>query len=79
MFHRKRVSCQSLAKYTTQIAHDIGLGLYDLIAFIQPDAVVLGGGVLTSFTKFEGLLKAELQHYQTPLTPIPPISEISLA
>lgn len=55
------------------ITHDIALGLYDLIAFIQPDAVVLGGGVLTSFEKFDDLLLKELQHYQTPLTPIPPI------
>jgi predicted NBD/HSP70 family sugar kinase len=55
------------------ISHDIGLGLYDLIAFIQPDAVVLGGGVLTSFDKFHSLLTKELQRYQTPLTPIPPI------
>jgi len=55
------------------ITHDIALGLYDLIAFIQPDAVVLGGGVLTNFEKFDDLLLKELQHYQTPLTPIPPI------
>lgn len=55
------------------ITHDIALGLYDLIAFIQPDAVVLGGGVLTNFDKFDDLLLKELQKYQTPLTPIPPI------
>jgi predicted NBD/HSP70 family sugar kinase len=55
------------------ISHDIALGLYDLIAFIQPDAVVLGGGVLTSFDKFHAMLSKELQAYQTPLTPIPPI------
>jgi predicted NBD/HSP70 family sugar kinase len=55
------------------IMHDVGLGLYDLIAFIQPDAVVLGGGVLGSYKKFEHLLKAELASYETPLTPIPPI------
>jgi predicted NBD/HSP70 family sugar kinase len=55
------------------IVRDIGLGLYDLIAFIQPDVVVLGGGVLTSFEKFDSLLIKELQRYQTPLTPIPPV------
>ena len=55
------------------IVHDIGLGLYDLIAFIQPDAVVLGGGVLTNFDKFDDLLAKELLQYQTPLTPIPPV------
>ena len=55
------------------ITRDIGLGLYDLIAVIQPDAVVLGGGVLTSFDKFDDLLNKELQRYATPLTPIPPV------
>lgn len=55
------------------IAHDIAYGLYDLIAFIQPDAVVLGGGVMEHLDKFDGLLNAELERYETPLTPIPPI------
>jgi len=55
------------------IAHDIGLGLYDLIAFIQPDAVVLGGGVMSHLDTFEDLLLKELHKYETPLTPIPPI------
>lgn len=55
------------------IVRDIALGLYDLIAFIQPDAVILGGGVLSNFDKFDDLLLKELRHYQTPLTPIPPI------
>jgi len=55
------------------IAHDIGIGLYDLIAFIQPDAVVLGGGVMSHLDRFEDLLDKELQKYQTPLTPIPPV------
>lgn len=64
------------SKQTWQIiAHDIAIGLYDLIAFIQPDVVVLGGGVLDHYKKFETPLIKELQHYQTPLTPIPPIRQ----
>lgn len=55
------------------IAHNVALGLYDLIAFIQPDAVVLGGGVMEHLDKFDDLLEKELQHFATPLTPIPPI------
>lgn len=55
------------------IAKDIGIGLYDLIAFIQPDAVVLGGGVMAHLDKFDDLLNHELKRYETPLTPIPPI------
>lgn len=55
------------------IAHDIAIGLFDLITFIQPDAVVLGGGVSAHLGRFEDLLHAELAHFETPLTPIPPI------
>ena len=55
------------------IAHDIGVGLYDLIAFIQPDVVVLGGGVMSHLDRFDNLLLKELRRYETPLTRIPPI------
>lgn len=55
------------------ITKDIALGLFDLIAFTQPDAVVLGGGVMTHFDKFDDLLLAELKRFETPMTPIPPI------
>lgn len=55
------------------IAHDIAIGLYDLIAFIQPDIVVLGGGVMTYFDRFDELLQKELKMYETPIVSIPPI------
>lgn len=55
------------------IANNISLGLFDLITFIQPDAVVLGGGVCAHLDKFDGLLLEDLKHFETPLTPIPPI------
>jgi glucokinase len=55
------------------IAKDIGIGLYGLITFIQPDVVVLGGGVMTHLNKFDDLLLKELRRYETPITPIPPI------
>lgn len=55
------------------ITRDIAIGLYDLTAVIQPDAVVLGGGVLAHFDKFDDLLMKQLKEFATPLTPIPPI------
>lgn len=55
------------------IAHDIALGLIDLIAVIQPEVIVFGGGVDTYFDRFHNHLEAELKKYQTPLTPIPPL------
>lgn len=55
------------------ISRDIAVGLFNLITFIQPDAVILGGGVLSAFDKFDDLLDAELKKFETPITPIPPI------
>jgi predicted NBD/HSP70 family sugar kinase len=55
------------------IARDIAIGLYDLIAFIEPDAVVLGGGVMEHLTKFDDMLMKQLKEFETPITPIPPI------
>ena len=55
------------------IARNIALGLFDLITFIQPDAVVLGGGVCTYFDRFDELLLQALKRFETPMTPIPPI------
>lgn len=55
------------------IAKDIAIGLFDLITFIQPDAVVLGGGVMSHLDKFDDLLLKEIKHFETPMTPIPPI------
>lgn len=69
----KRASEITDPKTWQVIARDIALGLYDLIAFIQPDAVVLGGGVLTYFDRFKAQLNTELKRLEMPLTPIPPI------
>lgn len=69
----KRASEITDSKIWQIIAQDIALGLYDLIAFIQPDAVVLGGGVLTYFDRFKIPLNTALKRLEMPLTPIPPI------
>lgn len=57
------------------IAHDISLGIMDLIAVIQPDVIVLGGGVGAHFDKFKRYLKEYLDTYETPLLTIPPIKQ----
>ncbi len=57
------------------IAHDLGLGLIDLIAVIQPQVIVMGGGVNTNFKKYISYLEKELKEYETPLVPIPPIRQ----
>ena len=57
------------------IAHDLGLGLINLIAVIQPEVIVMGGGVNTNFEKYISYLQKELNKYETPLVPIPPIQK----
>ncbi len=53
------------------IANDIAAGLVELLALLDIDAVVFGGGVGAHFEKFEDYLTAALRKYQTPLMPIP--------
>lgn len=56
-----------------QISEDIAVGLINVIAMVQPEVIVLGGGVATNFDRFEEYLKQALGRYETPLIPIPPI------
>lgn len=55
------------------LSRDFAVGFLTLIATIQPDAIVIGGGVGSHFEKFGKLLIAELKKYETPMVPIPPI------
>jgi len=57
------------------IAHDIALGLIDLIALMQPEIIVLGGGVGAHYDKFKEYLQQSLTDYENPLVTIPPIQE----
>ncbi len=55
------------------IARNIAYGLINLIAVIQPDVIILGGGVGAHFDKFKTALVAELKKHEMPLVPIPPV------
>ncbi len=55
------------------ISKDLASGLIDVIALVQPDVVIIGGGVGTHFKKFGRLLISELKKYENPLVPIPPV------
>jgi predicted NBD/HSP70 family sugar kinase len=57
------------------IAEDIAIGLIDLIAVVQPQVIVLGGGVGAHFKSFQEPLAAALKRYETPLIPIPTIQQ----
>ncbi len=62
------------SKTWNQIAHDIALGLIDLITIIQPEIIILGGGVDTYFDRFQNHLVEALKRYETPLVPIPTLA-----
>ncbi|MCA9342948.1 ROK family protein [Candidatus Saccharibacteria bacterium] len=56
-----------------EIVHIWALGFNAMIATINPEVIIIGGGVGTHFKKYGKLLKDELEKYSTPLTPVPPI------
>lgn len=55
------------------ISHDIAIGLIDVCAVIQPDVVIIGGGVGSHFAKFKAPLNAELKRYESPLVKVPKV------
>ena len=55
------------------IAHNIAIGLIDLIATLTPDIIVIGGGVGSHFDKFGDRLIEDLKIYQNRLLTIPPV------
>jgi predicted NBD/HSP70 family sugar kinase len=48
-------------------------GLEDVLANVQPDAVVIGGGVGAHFEKFKTYLEQQLSDINNPLVPTPPL------
>lgn len=61
------------------ISRDFAIGFLDLIAVVQPDVIVIGGGVGTHFHKYGDFLVAELKKYENPMLPIPPIRQAQRA
>jgi glucokinase len=55
------------------ISHDIALGLIDVSAVIQPDIIIIGGGVGSHFAKFKAPLRAALKAYESPLVEAPKV------
>ncbi len=56
-----------------EIARNLAIGFNNLIVVIQPDVVVVGGGVGQYLDKFYDYLMIELKKYENPVAPIPPI------
>jgi glucokinase len=56
-----------------EIAHNIAMGLIDLIALYNPNVVIIGGGVGAHLEKFRDKLVEDLKIYQNSLIEIPPV------
>lgn len=55
------------------ISRDIALGLIDISANIQPDVIVIGGGVGSHFKKYGKFLREELKKYDSPMVKVPTV------
>jgi predicted NBD/HSP70 family sugar kinase len=61
------------------IARNIAVGLNTLIATLDPEVIVIGGGVGGHLDKFQARLEEELKIYEHPMTPVPPIRKAARA
>lgn len=57
------------------ISRNIAAGLLDLIAVLQPEIIIIGGGVGVHYDRFGKYLENYLKQYENPLMPIPPIQQ----
>jgi predicted NBD/HSP70 family sugar kinase len=55
------------------IARDISQGIIELIAFTEPEVIVIGGSVGVYYDRFGDILIADLEKYKLPLVTIPSI------
>lgn len=56
-----------------EIARKISVGLLDQIAILQPEVVIIGGGIGSHLKEFKEPLMRDLKSYEIPLIPIPPV------
>ena len=69
----KRASDLEDPKAWGTFAKDLSLGFLELIAILQPEIIVVGGGAGHYLEKFHKELLANLKKYETPMLPIPKI------
>ena len=71
----KRAEAIHDAKTWRIIAKDLSTGLVDLSAILQPEVIVIGGGVGNYFDRFSEYLLEEMHVFDTPLTPTPTLRQ----
>ncbi len=55
------------------VSYDLAMGIMDISANIQPDIIIIGGGVGSHFKKYGKYLREELKKYQSPMVPAPKV------
>lgn len=63
------------SKIWEDYAQNLALGLVQLIAIIEPEVIVLGGGIGSYYHRYAESLKNILMQYSTPLTPVPALRQ----
>ena len=53
------------------LAHDLSRGLIELTAMFEPEIIIIGGGVGSSFSHYAKPLEAAMQQYDVPLLTLP--------
>lgn len=53
------------------IASDLAKGFIHLVAIIEPEVIVIGGGVGTYFERYGDFLKDDIQRYKMPVVKLP--------
>lgn len=61
------------AKTWKEIVRTFSPGIVELVAILNPEVIVVGGGVGHYFDKFHKPLLEDLKKYETPLLKIPPM------
>jgi glucokinase len=69
----KRASDIEDPKIWKHFAKGLARGMNELIAILQPDVIILGGGVGAHFEKFSAALKDELKDLSNEMVPTPPV------
>lgn len=71
-FGKPASQIQSIAIWKV-IAHNIAYGLIEHIVILNPDIIVIGGGVGSHFDHFGKYITLELSRYRSNVTSIPPV------
>ena len=71
-YYQKSPSMIKDSKHWKTIASELSIGIFDMISIVNPEIVVLGGGVAVHYKKFHKPLIKQLNSFK-PLYPLPPI------